>query len=93
MRVLQLCVQQWKSLVHHITGVHRWEEDGVQQTCKHREYTMEEQKSRKWLTPDSSSFRAIQGIVLDPTILRDLRKMAHFKHTGIITHLGLTKGL
>ena len=70
-------------MVHHICGVHRWEEDGVEHTCQHREYTAEEQRRKKWLTTDSSAFRVVQGIVMDPNILRDLRQMAQFKHTGV----------
>lgn len=55
----------------------------MQFTCKHNDYTEEEQRKKKWLPADSPAFRALQGIVLDPNLLRDLRQMAQFKHTGI----------
>ena len=80
---MQKCVNQWKSLVHHIRGVHRWEEDNVEHKCNHRDYTAEEQKMKKWLPEDSSAFRVVQGIVLDANIICDLQQMAHFKHTGM----------
>ena len=74
---------QWKSLVHHISGVHRWEEDNVEHTCSHREYSADEQRRKKWLTTDSSAFRVVQSIVLDANLIRDLKQMSHFKHTGM----------
>ncbi|XP_077065543.1 uncharacterized protein LOC143718343 [Siphateles boraxobius] len=76
------CVRRWKSLLHHICGIHRWEEDGAQYTCNHTTLTEDEQRRKKWLRPDSSAFVALKGVMLDKNLLRDLRQMSLFKHTG-----------
>ncbi|CAM4286793.1 unnamed protein product [Leuciscus chuanchicus] len=76
------CVRRWKSLLHHICGIHRWEEDGAQYTCHHTTLTEDEQRRKRWLRPDSSAFVALKGVVLDKNLLRDLRQMSLFKHTG-----------
>ena len=81
--ISQEAVRHWKSLLHHICGVHRWEEDNVEQRCKHRDYTAEEQQKRVWLTPNTPPYNALKAIVLDPFVLRDLKQMALFKHTGM----------
>ncbi|CAM4329337.1 unnamed protein product [Leuciscus chuanchicus] len=76
------CVRRWESLLHHICGIHRWEEDGAQYTCHHTTLTEDEQRRKRWLRPHSSAFEALKGVVLDKNLLRDLRQMSLFKHTG-----------
>ncbi|XP_078029026.1 uncharacterized protein LOC144465065 [Epinephelus lanceolatus] len=75
------CLQRWRSLLHHICGVHRWEEDGVEHVCHHPAMT-EEQQRKNWLQVESSAFKALNSVVMDNNLLRDLKQMAHFKHTG-----------
>ncbi|KAL2076461.1 hypothetical protein ACEWY4_027925 [Coilia grayii] len=60
----------------------KWEENGQEYTCFHPPLTEEMQKKKRWLQQDSSAFRALKDLVLDQTLLRDLRQMALFKHTG-----------
>ncbi|KAJ8333729.1 hypothetical protein SKAU_G00410480 [Synaphobranchus kaupii] len=76
--------RRWKSLLHHICGVHRWEEDGVNYTCHHRSLTPDEQRRKKWLQPDSPAYKALSSVVLDKKLLLDLKQMANFKHTGAL---------
>ncbi|XP_039634607.1 uncharacterized protein LOC120544717 [Perca fluviatilis] len=78
------CVRRWKSQLQHIVGIHRWEEDGIQQTCHHAPLTANEQQRKRWMTVDSQAYRALKSIVLENNILRDLRQMALFKHTGAL---------
>ncbi|KAJ8346555.1 hypothetical protein SKAU_G00279560 [Synaphobranchus kaupii] len=80
----QELTRRWKSLLHHICGVHRWEEDGVNYTCHHRSLTPDEQRRKKWLQPDSPAYKALSSVVLDKKLLLDLKQMANFKHTGAL---------
>ena len=80
----KVCVRRWKSLLHHICGVHRWEDNGVEYKCEHQRLTGGEQRRKKWLKADSSGFHTLKAIVMDPNILRDLKQMSHFKHTGML---------
>ncbi|XP_031136838.2 uncharacterized protein LOC116037199 [Sander lucioperca] len=41
------CVRRWTSLLIHICGVHRWEEDSVQYTCGHPTLTKEHQRRKR----------------------------------------------
>lgn len=68
------CLQRWRSLLHHICGVHRWEEDGVEHVCHHPAMT-EEQQRKKWLQVESSAFKALKSVVMDNNLLRDLKQM------------------
>ncbi|XP_063062373.1 uncharacterized protein LOC134455281 [Engraulis encrasicolus] len=76
------CVRRWKSLLHHIVGIHRWEEDGEQHTCHHAPLTDDEQRRKRWMKVDSPAYKSLKSIVLDKNLLRDLKQMALFKHTG-----------
>ncbi|CAL8315392.1 unnamed protein product [Arctogadus glacialis] len=69
-------------LLHHICGVHRWEEAGVEHTCHRAPFTEEEQRKKRWMKSDSPAFRAVKDVVLGKNLLRDLQQMALFKHTG-----------
>ncbi|XP_078020968.1 uncharacterized protein LOC117272855 [Epinephelus lanceolatus] len=75
------CVHWWKSLLHHICGVHRWEENGVEHTCHHPPLTEVQQRRRKWIKADSPPFQALKAIVMDRNLLQDLKQMSCFKHT------------
>ena len=39
-------------------------------------------RNKKWLKPDSDAFKALQSIVLDKNILKDLKHLTKFSHTG-----------
>ncbi|XP_038126779.1 uncharacterized protein LOC119773727 [Cyprinodon tularosa] len=75
-------IRKWKALLHHICGVHRWEEDGQEIKCVHADLTSEEQRRKRWLRRDSYAFKALTAIALDKGLMKDLRQMALFKHTG-----------
>ncbi|ROL46137.1 THAP domain-containing protein 4 [Anabarilius grahami] len=75
-------IKRWKSILHHICGVHSWTEDGEERRCLHSELTSDEQKKKKWLDNKSRAFLTLENLVLDKGLLKDLRQMALFKHTG-----------
>jgi len=70
-------------VLHHICGVHRWEEDGVHYTCCHLPLTDKQQERKKWTEPGSPAFKALKDIVTDKNLLRDMKQMSLFKHTGM----------
>ncbi|XP_076128204.1 uncharacterized protein LOC143109377 [Alosa pseudoharengus] len=78
----QECVRRWTSVLHHIRGIHRWEENGREYQCAHPPLSEEDQEKKKWLEHDSPAFRALTELVEEKNLLRDLRQMALFKHTG-----------
>ncbi|CAM4572169.1 unnamed protein product [Leuciscus chuanchicus] len=74
--------RRWKSILHHISGVHRWEENGMEYNCYHKELTRDQQRTKKWLSVDSPAYKALIEIVVDARLLKDLEQMTLFKHTG-----------
>ncbi|CAM4661702.1 unnamed protein product [Leuciscus chuanchicus] len=75
-------IKRWKSILHHICGVHSWIEDGEPKKCMHSELSSEEQRKKKWIDHTSRAFITLENLVLDKGLLKDLRQMALFKHTG-----------
>lgn len=75
--------RRWTSILHHICGIHRWEEDGQERTCFHKDLTADQQRRKKWLPKDSDAFKTLSDLVLDKNLLKDLKQMTLFKHTGM----------
>lgn len=65
-------------------GVHRWEEDGQEYKCYHEDLNEDQQRRKKWLEKGSAAWNALKAVVLDKNLLRDLRQMTLFKHTGAL---------
>ena len=40
------------------------------------------QWDNEWLDPKSHSFKALQTVVLDKTLINDLKRLTRFSHTG-----------
>ncbi|XP_016331534.1 uncharacterized protein LOC107680243 [Sinocyclocheilus anshuiensis] len=75
-------IEYWKSILFHITGVHSWIEEGKPKKCGHNDLSPQQQQRKKWLGKNSRAFHTLQSLVLDKGLLKDLRQMALFKHTG-----------
>lgn len=55
----------------------------MEHVCHHPAMTEEQQRRKKWLQAESSAFKALTSVVMDNNLLRDLKQMARFKHTGM----------
>ena len=80
----QLLVEKWKSIVYHISNVHEWDSDpkALFPKCVHQTLSSEEERSRKWLRSGSVAHSALRKVVLQDTLLRDMKKLVGFHHTG-----------
>ncbi|XP_071952529.1 uncharacterized protein [Antedon mediterranea] len=90
---VQVLKNRWKSILNHVVNVHRWEEDGIENTCAHSALTEEEAESKIWLEYDSPAYDALKKIVLDKRLDNDLGQLGEFKHTGTLEsyHASYTK--
>ena len=52
--------------------------------CAHRKYTLREMKTREWLKDSSFAYDCLQRIVTDKTVLKDLKHLTNFNHTGTL---------
>ncbi|KAF1395013.1 hypothetical protein PFLUV_G00007130 [Perca fluviatilis] len=84
--LIQELLRRCKSILHHICGVHRWEEDGMEHKCYHTELPADEQRKKKWLAEDSPAYKVLYEVVPNTRLLKDLEQMALFKHTGLQRH-------
>ncbi|XP_063042261.1 uncharacterized protein LOC134436841 [Engraulis encrasicolus] len=77
--------RRWTSILHHVCGIHRWEDDdGVERTCYHQDLTEEQQKRKRWLQEDSAAFKTLSEHILNKNLLKDLNQMTLFQHTGAL---------
>ncbi|CAM4607613.1 unnamed protein product [Leuciscus chuanchicus] len=93
---IEALLNRWKIIPHHVVNEHRWTDtDGKWHHCDHAPLTVEEQKKRMWLKKDSVAYQDLTSLVYDKRLLKDLQKMALFKHTGPleIFHSALLKYL
>ena len=80
-------LNRWKCIAHHVVNEHQWtDKDGKRHHCDHAPLTAEEQKRRMWLKKDSVAYQDLMSLVFDKRLLKDLQKMALFKHTGKNRH-------
>ena len=77
-------VKKWKSVLNHIKNKHRWKGNKVFKKCAHGKLRPEDCKDVAWLTEDSPAYKALEQVVLDKTLIADLKFVADFSHTGQI---------
>ena len=64
--------EKWISLLFHFQNKHYWTGHALYHQYCHAHLSTEEEHSKAWLSPESESFLALQTIVLDKTILKDM---------------------
>ena len=71
----------WKSVVHHISNVHEFDGEKLTQ-CPHEPLDPEVAKRKKWLSRGSKAHNALKEVVLDKRLIKDIRQLSEFCHTG-----------
>ena len=74
--------EKWTSILFHMQNKHKWSSCKKFHKCAHPRITKKVACNKKWLKPDSDVFKALQSIVLDKNILKDLKHLTKFSHTG-----------
>ncbi|XP_046855113.1 uncharacterized protein LOC124448146, partial [Xenia sp. Carnegie-2017] len=75
-------VEKWKSVLNHISNKHFWKGNTYFHQCCHQQLTERETKQKKWLSPTSQAYIAAEKVICDKRLLKDLRKLSEFCHTG-----------
>ena len=76
--------EKWISILYHVINVHEWENHTLFKECAHREYTLHEMKTKAWLKESSFAYNALRKIVTDKSLLKDLKYLTEFNHTGTL---------
>ena len=74
--------EKWTSILFHVQNKHRWTSCKEFHKCEHARISRKAAKKKEWLKPTSDAFKALQTIVLDKNILKDLKHLTKFSHTG-----------
>ncbi|XP_028414363.1 uncharacterized protein LOC114537519 [Dendronephthya gigantea] len=77
--------EKWLSLLQHITGKHSWrlsKEIKLIKKCGHPRLTAKDQKSIIWLKNGSLAHVALEEVVTNKKLLKDICKLTEFRRTG-----------
>ena len=77
--------EKWLSMLEHIVNKHTWKSSPKFQfvkKCGHAVMSRREKKSITWLKKGSPSLLALEEVVTNQKLLKDLAKLTEFHHTG-----------
>ena len=74
--------EKWKSVLFHVTNKHKWNGYTHFHECCHPRLTSAQIRKKKWLKPDTPAYIALEEVVLNKKILKDIEKLTEFCHTG-----------
>ena len=60
---VKLLREKWISILYHIKNVHEWEGHSLFKECVHREYTLQEMKSKTWLKESLFAYAALKKLL------------------------------
>ena len=79
---VDLLREKWKSVLNHTTNKHNWSGNTHFHKCSHRRISSSEAKRICWLKPGTPAHVALEEVVLNTKLLKDLAKLTDFCHTG-----------
>ena len=74
-------VLKWKSVLFHVTNKHKWNSYSHFHERCHPRLTSAQIRKKKWLKPDTPAYIALEEVVLNKKILKDI-ELTEFCHTG-----------
>ena len=72
---VQLLREKWKSVLDHVANKHKWSGNTLFHQCCHRRISSSEAKQICWLKPGSQAHIALEEVVLNKKLLKDLAKL------------------
>lgn len=77
--------EKWLSLLHHIVGKHHWKKSSLHKLvkkCGHPTLSTKDHKNIKWLESSSPTHVALEDVVTNRKLIKDIGKLTKFHHTG-----------
>ena len=74
--------EKWISISSHLPNLYLFEENKIYKRCLHADLPVEELRSKKWIDIYSPAYSALEKVVLDNLLIRDLPYLSEFSHTG-----------
>jgi len=78
----QVLVSTWVSIVNHVVNKHKWRENKSTVSCPHPKLTKQQCKEIQWLKSGSPAHVALEEVVYNKNLLRDIVKLTEYHHTG-----------
>ena len=77
-----LLVEKFISILYHIKNQHTWKDGRKKKKCEHGPLSEIESRKKLWVKGNSEEYRVLKKIILNKSLLKDLRQLKHFVHTG-----------
>ena len=74
--------EKWKSILHHVTNKHEWRGCTHIHKCSHPTLSARQMRKKKWLVPGTPPHIALEEVVTNTKLLKDMSKLTQFCHTG-----------
>ena len=74
--------EKWVSIVNHAANKHSWKDSKQFTKCMHHKLKKREKKLVPWLEPGSPAHIALEEVVTQKRLLKDIEKLTEFHHTG-----------
>ncbi|XP_070550648.1 uncharacterized protein [Ptychodera flava] len=90
----QLLVEMWSSIGYHVANKHKFPRRFSKvKACVHGPISREAERKKKWMKMGSAPHKALMSIVTDKRILKDIKHLSEFCHTGSLEvyHSMMTK--
>ena len=79
---LAILKEKWLSVTDHIANEHESENNEFYHVCAHGLLGSEEERMKRWLPKGYYAHEALEEVVRDKNILKDLPYLVEFKHSG-----------
>ena len=73
---------KWTSILFYIQKKYNWLGNRFFHNCTHLELSKKNKRDKEWLDPNSDSYKALQTVVLDNTLINDLKHLTRFSYTA-----------
>ena len=77
-----MLVEMIQSLTHYVCNVHTWISADKFSECAHVPLTPEQSSRTKWISPGSKAHKAIQVVIFDKQLVKDLKQPTRACHTS-----------
>jgi hypothetical protein len=74
--------EMWISILHHVVNKHSWKNGKHFLMCGHGRLSRSKERKTKWLEAGSAPHVALEEVVLNRKLLKDIAKLTEFHHTG-----------
>ncbi|XP_068759638.1 uncharacterized protein [Montipora capricornis] len=81
---VQMLWEKWNSVLDHVSNRHKWFGNSLFHQCCHRRSSSSEAKKICWIKPGTPAHIALEEVVLNNKLLKDLAKLTELCHTGEI---------